>query len=81
MESMLFPVVLESDKPMLGICRGIQFLNAVLGGMLYQDWSAQYILDIEHHQAIKSLSVRLKAMVVFEDGLSEAVYMPDWKFV
>ena len=28
---------LELEKPILGICRGIQVLNAALGGSLYQD--------------------------------------------
>ena len=36
-----FALALEKDKPVLGICRGIQFLNAVLGGTLYQDLPQQ----------------------------------------
>lgn len=31
-------------------CRGIQFLNAYLGGTLYQDLPSQHASDIEHHQ-------------------------------
>ena len=31
-EQRLFTQALEQDKPMLGICRGIQFFNAFLGG-------------------------------------------------
>lgn len=30
------------DKPLLGICRGIQILNAVCGGTLYQDLPTQH---------------------------------------
>jgi putative glutamine amidotransferase len=30
------------DKPAFGICRGIQFFNALLGGTLYQDLGVQY---------------------------------------
>lgn len=37
MESILIDEALESHKPFLGICRGLQILNAVLGGTLYQD--------------------------------------------
>lgn len=117
MECMLMSAVLELDKPVLGICRGIQFLNAVLGGTLYQDLPTQHASSVEHHQsppydipvhsvnicrntplhallqtdelrvnsyhhqAIKELSPRLKAMAVSEDGLTEAVYMPERKFV
>jgi putative glutamine amidotransferase len=43
MEGVLFSIaVLEQDKPALGICRGIQLFNALLGGTLYQDLAAQF---------------------------------------
>ena len=32
MESILLPAVMAWDKPILGICRGIQFINAALRG-------------------------------------------------
>jgi putative glutamine amidotransferase len=42
MEAVLFSLlVTELDKPAFGICRGIQFINALLGGTLYQDLDAQ----------------------------------------
>lgn len=34
-----------------------------------------------HHQAIRRLAPRLKVMAVSEDGLIEAVYLPDYRFV
>lgn len=116
MEKKLLEIILEKDKPLLGICRGIQFINAVLGGTLYQDLNKQYLSSVEHtmkppynrtvhyvsvvedtplsellntkklgvnsyhHQAVKELSPKLKAMA-FADGLVEAVYMEDKKFV
>lgn len=117
MEKCLIEEALCLDKPVLGICRGIQILNAVLGGTLYQDLPAEhpsklehhqmppydkpiYKVDLElgsplfsllrkqtlevnsyHHQAIKTLSDKLVPMAYAEDGLIEAVYLPDTHFV
>ena len=50
METELLKQALERDMPVLGICRGIQFLNAHLGGTLYQDLPSQHPSDTEHHQ-------------------------------
>ena len=51
MEKVLLDEVLKIDKPVLGICRGIQFINAALGGSLYQDIPLQHPSNIEHHQS------------------------------
>lgn len=37
MESALLELILKKQKPILGICRGMQFLNVAFGGSLYQD--------------------------------------------
>ncbi len=50
METLLLKQVLEKDIPAFGICRGIQFINACLGGTLYQDLPAQKPSGTEHHQ-------------------------------
>ena len=50
MESIILKLALEADKPLLGICRGIQFINASLGGTLYQDLELQHPSRVEHHQ-------------------------------
>jgi putative glutamine amidotransferase len=41
MEIALFRIAFEMDKPMLGVCRGLQLLNVALGGSLYQDIPTQ----------------------------------------
>ncbi|WP_019227440.1 gamma-glutamyl-gamma-aminobutyrate hydrolase family protein [Sedimentibacter sp. B4] len=52
MEEVLFKHVLELDKPALGICRGLQLFNVLLGGNLYQDIIIQREpkSNIEHQQ-------------------------------
>ncbi|MFR9603166.1 MAG: gamma-glutamyl-gamma-aminobutyrate hydrolase family protein [Rikenellaceae bacterium] len=43
MESMIFEFAVERDMAVLGICRGIQLINSLCGGTLYQDLPTQYI--------------------------------------
>ncbi|MCD7778341.1 MAG: gamma-glutamyl-gamma-aminobutyrate hydrolase family protein [Clostridiales bacterium] len=117
LETELFGLCLKYDKPVLGICRGIQLMNALLGGTLYKDLPKEHPTDIDHHmkppydvpchsvtilkntplhkllkkdslevnsyhhQAVKTLAPALSPMAVSEDGLTEAVYMPDKKFI
>jgi putative glutamine amidotransferase len=51
MEKTLFSVaVLEQNKPALGICRGIQIFNVLLGGTLYQDLPSQLPHSVLTHQ-------------------------------
>lgn len=50
METVLFRMALELGKPVFGICRGMQFINAVLGGTLFQDLPAQRPSAISHRQ-------------------------------
>ena len=49
-ETVLLQKALEADKPILGICRGLQFINVFLGGTLWQDLPSQYPSDIVHRQ-------------------------------
>lgn len=48
MEASLLPRILSVDKPLLGICRGLQFLNVALGGTLWQDIPTQRHSGIVH---------------------------------
>lgn len=50
MEAVLFRIIYEMDKPLLGICRGIQYINVVMGGTLYQDLPSEHPSDTVHCQ-------------------------------
>jgi putative glutamine amidotransferase len=114
MEAYLFrDAVLNQNKPALGICRGIQLFNALLGGSLYQDLPAELSNSVSHakgppydvpahtvrllpesplsklagknslevnsyhHQGINRIAEGLEIMAMADDGLVEAVYMPN----
>lgn len=49
-ETLLLQKALEADKPILGICRGLQFINVFLGGTLWQDLPLQHPSAIVHRQ-------------------------------
>ncbi len=50
MEAMLIVRMAALDKPILAICRGIQILNAVMGGTLYQDLLREWSGRLQHTQ-------------------------------
>ncbi len=117
MEAIVLKEAMTADKPILGICRGIQFINAALGGTLYQDLPKQHpsetnhhqhppydvpahpvtiaadsplykclkterlLVNSYHHQAIKETSPELREMATSADGIVEAVYKPDNRFL
>ncbi|MDR1165643.1 MAG: gamma-glutamyl-gamma-aminobutyrate hydrolase family protein [Deltaproteobacteria bacterium] len=49
-EAGLLRAALEAQKPVLGICRGLQLLNAALGGALWGDIQSDVQGAIEHRQ-------------------------------
>lgn len=119
LETMVFRYCWDHDVPALGICRGLELMNALLGGTLYQDIASEcptlhapnHVMDFSydwvahfnsilkgsplyerlgvsflgvnslHHQAVKTLAKSLKPMAVSEDGLVEAAYAPEKKFL
>ena len=66
LEQELLRQALERDKPILGICRGIQFLNAALGGTLYQDLPTEHPSEIGH--SMKPPYDRMAHTVVADSG-------------
>lgn len=51
LEFALLQRALMIDLPVLGICRGAQFINVCLGGTLYQDIPSQLPNAVQHHMA------------------------------
>lgn len=49
-ETLLLSKALQADKAVLGICRGLQFINVFLGGTLWQDLPSQHPSEIVHRQ-------------------------------
>lgn len=119
-EVRLLKWALADNKPVLGICRGMQLINTALGGSLHHDINTDLplahdheaninkkdfnhlahslrlesgsklavILGIDtvstntlHHQAIKRLGKGLVATAHAEDGVIEAIELPDRYFV
>jgi len=46
----LFRLAVKQDKPVLGICRGIQSINVAVGGSLIQDIPSEVPENVEHRQ-------------------------------
>lgn len=115
LELFLIKLLLERNKPIFGICRGVQVINVGMGGTLIQDIPTEYKTAVNHsqekpyhravhsvtlsdklaemlgesdlnvnsmhHQSIKKLAPQLKIGARSPDGIIEAAYSPDYKFV
>lgn len=51
LEKKLIESAVKKDIPVLGICRGLQFINAALGGTLWQDLETELKTQVEHHMS------------------------------
>ena len=74
----LFEVLIKSEKPIFGICRGMQFLNVAFGGTLYQDIPTELKTDIIHRakkgEDFARHSVKVVADTPLYDILSGKVF-------
>lgn len=77
MEKYLFTRALKEDIPVLGICRGIQFMNAVLGGTLYQDLPSEYDCKVEHHMS-PPYDNKAHSVDVLSGTLLADIILPGW---
>jgi putative glutamine amidotransferase len=63
----LFDAMVQHEKPIFGICRGIQVINVALGGTLIQDVSSQHLgaADVGHRQHERGLEDSAVGHAVF----------------
>lgn len=82
-ELALARMAIERDKPILGICRGIQVVNVALGGTLYQDIASQFSATIAHRQQAREIPAAEPGHTVTVDpwSLLERVFGPGPVFV
>ncbi len=57
---------MDNNKPILGMCRGLQLLNVYLGGTLYQDTSTQKEDALVHRDA--QIYDQLRHNIAFTEG-------------
>ena len=76
MESALIPLAVRGDVPVLGICRGIQVINAVLGGTLWQDIPAQCRAAICHYQDSAARGELFHSLTLAPDSLLARIMGP-----
>lgn len=52
----LLGLAIEENKPILGICRGMQLINIYYGGSLYEDLPSQFAGNISHRSDQKTFT-------------------------
>ena len=72
-------IVLESKKPLLGICRGSQILNVAFGGTLYQDIDSMVEGVQQHNQEEVTPGATCHRIRIEEGSILAELYGPEAK--
>lgn len=69
----MLDAILDTGKPILAICRGMQLINAALGGTLYQDLSSQHPTEVTHRCTDAKYDVEHSARLIDGAPLFELI--------
>lgn len=64
----------KQQKPILGICRGLQIINVAFGGSLYQDLSYKASVNVQHEQKT-DLKYETHSVMIEKDSFLSNIYV------
>ncbi|GEK28702.1 gamma-glutamyl-gamma-aminobutyrate hydrolase family protein [Furfurilactobacillus siliginis] len=73
-ESALIKGAVAAHKPILGICRGLQIINATLGGTNFQDLATQVNTPIGHNQYPTAWGTPTQKIMTTPDSLLNEIW-------
>lgn len=69
----------KQGKPVFAICRGMQVVNVLYGGTLYQDIPSQVGTEMQHHRIVKDLEIYHEANLEPDSYLAKV--LGEWKSI